>query len=62
MFFVGWGEGFGMYDCEESPTNANVTKEFLSMIVVNKCDILRLLTPRCGHTDGTGDYFITKIS
>ena len=51
-----------MYDCEESPTNANVTKEFLSMIVVNKCDILRLLTPRCGHTDGTGDYFITKIS
>ena len=25
MLFVGWGEGFGMYDYKESPTNASVT-------------------------------------
>ena len=26
--FVGWSEGLGMYDCEESPKNANVTQDF----------------------------------
>ena len=25
MLFVGWGEGFGMYDYKASPTNASVT-------------------------------------
>ena len=26
--FVGWGEGLGMYGCEESSTNANETQDF----------------------------------
>ena len=46
MLFVGLGEGLGMYDYEESKM------KLLSMILGNKCDILRLLTPRCGRTDG----------
>ena len=25
LFFVGWGEGLGMYDNEQSPTNASLT-------------------------------------
>ena len=25
VLFVGWGEGLGMYDYKESPTNASVT-------------------------------------
>ena len=24
LFFVGWGKGLGMYDNEQSPTNASV--------------------------------------
>ena len=27
-FFVGWGEGLGMFGCEESSTNANETQDF----------------------------------
>ena len=27
-FFVGWGEGLGMYGCEESSTNANGSQDF----------------------------------
>ena len=30
--FVGWGEGLGMYDCEESLTNANVTQDFCLLL------------------------------
>ena len=28
MFFAGWGEGLGMYGCEESSTNANGSQDF----------------------------------
>ena len=28
FFFVGWGEGLGMYGSEESSTNANETQDF----------------------------------
>ena len=28
LFFVGWREGLGMYDNEQSTTNASVTLDF----------------------------------
>ena len=36
----------------KAPKKCKFDLRLLSMIVVNKCDILRLLTPRCGRTDG----------
>ena len=46
MLFVGLEERLGMYDYEESKM------KLLYMILGNKYDILRLLTPRCGRTHG----------
>ena len=49
--FCGLGEGVGNVWLWTKPHKCKCDLRLVSMILVNKCDILRLLTPRCGRTD-----------